>query len=129
MARPAKTLHAHVRDGSFRARREQHRHLLAGAALEWPAFASLQGRYTRAGSEPEQRALALEFERLVTRAQFELQQRIAGSGPNAAANEIAHTLALLGKAGSVKQLLGFFPAYLVHSKGPLLGQPFRLEAW
>jgi len=35
----------------------------------------------------------------------------------------------LGTRGSSKQLLGFFPHYLRHAKGPLYGQPFQLDAW
>ena len=53
MARPAKSLDAHVREGTFRARRDTHRQLLTGPPLQWPALASLLARYQQTRSEPE----------------------------------------------------------------------------
>src|SRR5439155_17620046 len=41
----------------------------------------------------------------------------------------AAKLAALGKPASVAQLLRFFPPFLVHPRGPLIGTPFRLEPW
>ena len=123
--RPAKTLQAHVREGSFRARRETHRLLLAGAELPWEGFAFLQRRFRAATSEPERRAVALEFEQAVQQAQEEAARAQAqGTG-----RSLAGEFATLGKPGSVRQLLEFFPSCLQHPKGPLRGQPFQLEAW
>jgi hypothetical protein len=59
----AKTLDAHVRDGTFRARR--HRELLAGPVVEWSTLALLQSRYVATGHELERRAIGVEFERAV----------------------------------------------------------------
>ena len=61
--RPPKTLKAHVLEHSFRARR--HYPLLAGAELPWPGFALLQARYRAATSQPERRAIAVEFQTAV----------------------------------------------------------------
>src|SRR4051794_15378153 len=127
--RPAKSLRAHVQDGTFRARRHPHRALLLGPGLQWPAFASLQTRYAQASSEPERRALALEFQQLVQAAQRELHRLSSAGGQGELAARIAADLTKLGKPGSTAQLLGFFPSYLAHPKGPLLGQPFTLEPW
>jgi phage terminase large subunit-like protein len=123
--RPAKSLAQLVRDGSFRARREQHRALLLGPDLPYPGFALLQERFRRATSEPERRALALEFERAVklVHAQAEVEQA-QGRGRSLEAE-----LAELGKPGSLKRLLRFFPTYLEHPKGPLIGTPFKLAGW
>src|SRR5436309_690967 len=123
MGRPRKSLEALVREGTFRARRDTHRQLLGGPALAWPAFATVQDRYRQAGSEPERRAVALEFERIVAAAQAELVRRTQAVQKNGAAASATATggleaaLARLGKAGSTKQLLGFFPAFLRHPKG------------
>jgi phage terminase large subunit-like protein len=123
--RPAKTLPEHVRDGTFRARREAHRSLLAAAALPWPGFAVLQERFRRASSEPERRAVALEFERAVRL----VQARVERERPDGGRSALTAELAELGKPSSAAQLLRFFPEYFVHPKGPLIGQPFRLETW
>jgi phage terminase large subunit-like protein len=123
--RPAKTLAEHVREGTFRARRETHRSLLPDAALPWQGFAVLQERFRRASSEPERRAVALEFERAVGQVQAQVERERPDGGGLALAAE----LATLGKPGSTARLLRFFPEYFVHPKGPLIGQPFRLEGW
>ena len=129
MGRPAKTLRALVIEGTFRARREQHRELLTGPPLQWPLFASLQTRYVATRSEAERRAVALEFERLVDAAQQETRRREQAAGGSDAAAELRQALLALGKPGSLAQLLGFFPAMFVHPKGPMIGQPFQLERW
>jgi phage terminase large subunit-like protein len=123
--RPPKSLAQLVRDGSFRARRAQHRALLGGPDLPYPGFAILQARFRRATSEPERRALALEFERAVrlVHAQAEVEQA-EGRGRSLEAE-----LAELGRPGSLTRLLRFFPHYLQHPKGPLIGTPFKLAAW
>ena len=127
MARPTKTLRAHVVAGTFRARRVTHRDLLCGALLPWPAFANLQARYLAATSEPERRAVALQVERLVVAAQREARRR---DNPDAeGSNALAAELLTLGKPGSAAQLLKFFPYYLAHPRGPMIGQPFTLEPW
>jgi phage terminase large subunit-like protein len=123
--RPTKTLAQHVREGTFRARRETHRLLLPAAPLPWPGFAVLQERFRRASSEPERRAVALEFEQAVRQVQAQVERERADGGGLALAAELAE----LGKPGSAARLLRFFPKYFVHPKGPLLGQPFRLEGW
>jgi phage terminase large subunit-like protein len=124
--RPPLTLQALVRTGGFRARRESHRALLLGPPLPWRRFSEQQGRFAAATSEPERRACALEFQRLVQAGQREYARRSAGSDP---AQLLAAELAGLGKPDSVRQLLEFFPYYYAHPKGRLIGQPFRLEPW
>jgi phage terminase large subunit-like protein len=123
--RPAKTLVQHVREGTFRGRREPHRSLLLAAPLPWPGFAVLQERFRRASSEPERRAVALEFEQAVRL----VQARAERERPDGGGAALAAELATLGKPASVARLLRFFPEYFVHPKGPLIGQPFRLEGW
>jgi phage terminase large subunit-like protein len=127
MGRPAKTLQQHVREGTFRARRARHMALLAGPPLPWPVFASLQAQFAQTRSEPERRAVALEFERLVSAAHAETLRRNSGADNGAAA--LHAQLSELGKPGSVAQLKRFFPSYFVHPKGPMLGKPFQLERW
>jgi len=121
--RPAKTLAQHVRDGTFRGRR--HRTLLLGEALPWPGFAALQERFRRASSELERRAIAVEVEHAIRQVHEQTAREQAGGRDRTLAAE----LAALGKPGSASQLLRFFPEYFRHPKGPLIGQPFRLEAW
>jgi phage terminase large subunit-like protein len=127
--RPAKTLLAHVQEGSFRARRDTHRRLLLGPPLKWPLFASLQVRYAQATSQPERRAVALEFELLVRAAQQEVRRRTGTNGGADMRAALAAELASLGSHTSAATLPRFFPEYLAHPKGPLLGQPFQLERW
>jgi phage terminase large subunit-like protein len=120
--RPRKRLLDHVLEGSFLAR--QHGGLLADKDdLPWPGFAALQAEYRRARSVPEQRAVALDFERLVrgVRAQAD-ELGIAPLAPS-----LDDTLAALGPTDSLKQVVGFFPRFLRHyqSSGSA-GKPFRL---
>jgi hypothetical protein len=87
VARPAKSLEAHVREGTFRARR--HARLLAGVELPWPTFAAIQRQYRQAAPGDARTAIARAFERAVRDAHRELQQRraregIAGGGAAAA---------------------------------------------
>lgn len=125
MARPAKTLLQFVLDGTFLARRANHRDLLAGPELEYPWAVMLQRQYRAARSEPERRAVALEFERSVHAIHEQaLVAQATGTGPSLEAE-----LATLGRPGSSKQLLAFFPDYLVHTVGPKRGEPFKLEGW
>src|SRR6266480_6307096 len=100
MGRPAKSLEAHIREGTFRARREPHEALLAGPAVRWALFADLQRQYLQARSEPERRAVALAVERHIAAAQTQLRERID------AEHDVAAQLLLPGKAG-MAQLLGF----------------------
>jgi excisionase family DNA binding protein len=67
VGRPAKSLEALVRAGTFRARR--HQELLNGDELTWPAFAALQQKYRECGSAEERTTVALQFERAVRSAQ------------------------------------------------------------
>lgn len=127
--RPRKTLEQRVREGVFFARKPEQAALLLGPAVRWPNFASLQARYRAASSEPERRHVALEFERLVRAAHAEVRRR-TGARPEAqAAAALTAALNELGRPGSVARLLRFFPYYLVHPKGPLLGEPFELAPW
>ena len=126
MARPRKTLKQLVEQGTFLARRPEDRKLLAEEPLQWPNFANLQIRYRAALTDPERRHVALEFEHLVTAAQKELQRRGRSGDTDRDAELLAAELARLGRPGTFKQLVEFFPAFLQHPKGPLLGQPFRL---
>ena len=120
MSRPPKSLAQLLHDGSFRARR--HGPLLLGPDLRYPAFALLQARYRQATSEPERRAIALEFERAVRLVHEQAEQEQAEGRGRSLAGELAE----LGKPGSLAQLLRFFPHYLQHPKGPLIGTPFEL---
>ena len=123
--RPPKTLAAHVRENSFRARR--HWSLLSGPELPWSAFAVMQARYRQANTHPARRALAVEFENAVKAAHASAD---AGKGASSRGGaSLQEQLDALGKAGSVKQRLGFFPEFLRHAKGPVFGQPFQLERW
>jgi phage terminase large subunit-like protein len=124
MARPAKPLAQLVREGNYRARRDTHRLLLAGPDLPWPGFALLQQRFRTATSEPERRAIALEFQRAVN-----LVQQQAAAAEEGPSERLQAELCRLGRPGSSKQLLEFLPAYLRHPKGPLRGQPFQPEPW
>src|SRR5947207_15674208 len=78
--RPPKTLEAHVLGQSFRARR--HYPLLAGEELPWPGFALLQARYRAATSQPERRAIAVEFQTAVTLAHQAVSDRITPNEPD-----------------------------------------------
>jgi phage terminase large subunit-like protein len=120
--RPPKPLVELIRGGTFRARR--HGPLLAGPEVPWPGFAVIQLRYRAATSEPERRAVAVEFEHAVRLVHEQAEREQAGE-----TRSLAAELAQLGKAGSFSQLLEFFPAYLQHPKGPMIGQAFRLEPW
>jgi hypothetical protein len=61
-----------VRRGAFRSRR--HHELLRGPAVPWGELAALQGRYAGASSDPERRAIGVEFERAVRSMQDEQEQ-------------------------------------------------------
>src|SRR5205823_3670048 len=84
-------------------------------------------------SEPERRALALKVEQFVKHVHAEHARRVAAAGLDGETHSLVAQLdaelAELGKAGSVRQLLEFFPYYLRHPKGRLIGQPFQLEPW
>src|SRR5437764_15251566 len=95
--RPAKSLAQLVRDGSFRARRAQQRALLAGPDLPYPGFAILQARFRRATSEPERRALALEFERAVRL----VHEQAAAEQAQGGGRSLEAELAELGRPGSL----------------------------
>jgi phage terminase large subunit-like protein len=123
MGRPARPLADHLRQGTFRARR--HHALLAGPDVSSPGFARLQARYRAATSEPERRAVAREFEQTLT----QVHAAAAAEDSGHAAPTLNQELLKLGKPGSPRRLLGFFPHFLQHSKGPMCGQPFQLEPW
>ena len=123
MGRPARPLSEHIRKGTFRARR--HHGLLAGPNVPWPWFARLQTRYQAATSEPERRAIAVDCERAVKLARAQADAAEGGGRHGSLEQELLK----LGKPGSVKQLLAFFPHFLCHTKGPMCGLPFQLEPW
>jgi len=123
MARPTKSLAEHAREGTFRARR--HHPLLEGPDLGWQGFAVLQARYRAASSEPERRAIAVEFEQGVRLVQVEVEREQTLGGGRSLDGELAE----LGRPGSLARLLRFFPHYFSHPKGPRIGQPFTLERW
>jgi phage terminase large subunit-like protein len=123
MGRPAKTLAAHVLEGTFRSRR--HHRLLAGAELPWSGLAVIQARFRAATSEAERRAISVQFQQAVTL----VHEQTSAAEAGAADCSFDDGLALLGGSGTTKQLLAFFPRYLRHAKGPLYGTPFVLEAW
>lgn len=108
MARPAKTLEQHLRDGSFRARR--HHSLLNGPLVGEKTLRKLQVAYKDASLERERRAIALDFQEQAAR------EMIAGVGDR------SRVVARLTVAD-------FFPENLTHCKGPAAGQPFVLEPW
>jgi phage terminase large subunit-like protein len=120
--RPPKSLAEHVRDATFRSSR--HAGLLAGPDLPWPGLALIQHRFRAATSTPERSAVAREFENAIA-----LIHETATRENAAAGRTLKDELADLGKPGSVKQLLAFFPGFLAHPKGMLFGQPFTLERW
>ena len=123
MGRPARPLVEHLRQGTFRARR--HHRLLGGHDVPWPAFALMQARYRAATSEPERRAVALECEQALGLVHSSAAEQAGGTGGPSLDQELLS----LGKPRTIKQLLAFFPHFLRHAKGALLGQPFELEAW
>src|SRR5436305_12951297 len=103
MARPALSLAELVTRGSFRAPR--HHGLLGAAPLPWPGFAVLQERYRAASSDAERREIGREFAQAV---QF-VHQQTDGETTDSETAELDAALSGLGKPGSTKQLLGFFP--------------------
>jgi phage terminase large subunit-like protein len=108
VARPAKSLAEHLRDGSFRARR--HHALLSGQLVESRKLRKLQTGYQAASTERERRAWALDFEQAATR--IEKAQALEESPET---DELT--------------VADFFARYFRHSKGPLAGCPFVLEPW
>jgi phage terminase large subunit-like protein len=104
VARPPKSLAAHLREGTFRARR--HRELLNGPAVADKALQRLQRDYQAASSDRERRAIALDFEQRSRR-----------------------NLPPTGQLDLELSPADFFERYLVHTKGPAAGEPFRLEPW
>lgn len=125
MARPARSLEQHVRQGSFRARR--HHQLLAREPLpaEWPGFAVLQARYRAATSEPERAAIGLQFEQSLAASHARAKALDSGlAGPG-----LDDQLNALGKSGSLAHLFEFFPALLRYPAGSQYGLPFQLEPW
>src|SRR5437660_12112300 len=114
MARPARALEQHVRQGSFRARRHQRLLALDPLPDDWPLFASLQARYQGASSDPERAALALQFEQTVSAAHAQAKALDRGlAGPS-----LHEQVNALGKPGSRAHLLAFFPRFLRYPGGP-----------
>jgi hypothetical protein len=109
MARPSKSLEERIRERSFLARR--HGGLLAGPLTSRPELQEIQAVYQAATSERERRSLALDFQQAVRTV------RSAGS----------HVSGRSGMTASAPA--DFFARYLVHTKGPAAGKPFKLEPW
>src|SRR5215203_3636732 len=100
MGRPSKSLPERVRDATFLARR--HGGLLAGPLVAREDLRQIQAAYQTATSERERRALALDFQ----------EQMACGM------------MTPLGDRSSVVPALAvadFFPANLIHQKGPAAG--------
>ncbi len=120
--RPRKRLLDHVLSGTFLAR--QHGELLGSSGdLPWPGFAALQIEYRQARSVPEQRAVALDFERLVRGVRTQADK--LGIAP--LANSLSDEIAALGPPNSIRQVTAFFPRFLRHYQASAsAGKPFVL---
>jgi len=120
--RPKIRLLDRVLSGTFLAR--QHGELLGSSVdLPWPGFAALQVEYRRARSIPEQRAAALDFERLVRGVRTQADK--LGIAP--LANSLADEITALGPPNSIKQVTAFFPRFLRHYQASAsAGKPFTL---
>jgi phage terminase large subunit-like protein len=103
MARPSKSLEERIREKSFLGRR--HYELLAGPLVSAKRLRAIQAAYQAASSDPERRAIALDFER-----------------------EISTTVETPAPVEALSPA-DFFERYFVHTKGALAGQPFVLEPW
>lgn len=119
--RPSKNLRELVRGGTFIAHR--HGHLLASQPVPWPALAELQQLYQVAVSEFEQKAIAVEFGKIVASAHNEASTRTSGRRRQGPYLEAA--MLKLGPHGSAQQVRRFFPRYLTLENG----EPFRLQRW
>jgi len=105
MARPSKSLHEVLRDGTFRARR--HGGLLAGPLVRSRALREIQEAWQEADSEAVRRALALQF-----------QKAVAGDASVAA---VRHDFTM--------PFAEFSAEHLIHAKGDAGGMAFVLEPW
>ena len=125
MPRQPKTLKDHVRHGTFRARLEGHRELLGATEdLPWPVFAKLQQWYRAATRDTERRAIALEFQKTIEKANDDTAAASNGAGPQVP--PLAEAMAELGPAGSPEQVIGFFPRFLALEDGrPFVLDPFQ----
>jgi hypothetical protein len=112
VSRPAKSLQTRLRDGSFVARK--HHRLLAGPLVGEDRLRSIQRAYQAATSEPERRALVLDF-------QEEAHRGFRGTTTG--------TVAPGDRVAAVLPVADFFERNLRHQKGPAAGQPFVLEPW
>lgn len=121
--RPAKSLHEHVEDGSFRAR-EHAQLLVTSALLEQPALRAIQRRARRCQRAETLHERAVEFERAVRRA-----RRGVDDGEEPRQAQLRALLEELGPAGSAERAIAFFPRFLKHVKGSKAGQPFELDEW
>jgi hypothetical protein len=108
MARPAKTLEQHLRDGTFRARR--HHSLLNGPFVGEKRLRKLQEDYKASGVERERRAIALDFQEDAAKLPSVGDRLSMAVGPGLAVAD-------------------FFEQNLRHVKGPAAGRPFVLEPW
>lgn len=106
-----------VRDGTFLARKDEH--LLGGKEpLPWPDLERYR-RAFRVALPHGGRAVALEVERLLREE----------DGPRLLLGDLQERLRALGPPRSFEQLVAFFPWALSHTKGPLAGRRFRLDAF
>jgi phage terminase large subunit-like protein len=119
--RPAKSLVDHVRDGTFRARRDAHRDLLVEddevKRLPWRELRALARRYRHAKREETRRKIAVEFERAA--------QATSAEEESSAPADLNAVLAGLGKRGSAEQVINFFPRFFRHEDDA----PFVLDPW
>ena len=108
MARPAKSLAEHLRDGSFRAGR--HHGLLAGPLVSARKLRALQVGYQGASTERERRSFALDFQQEALR------------------SETSSRVEVPVQAGELS-VADFFARDFRHTKGPHAGESFVLEPW
>jgi hypothetical protein len=112
-------LFARCHEGSFRAA-AHHRLLGVEPDLPWPELAELQQRYREVTMGFEQRVFAVEFQRrLYGESDFAPAAR-GEVGPALA--ELVGTLA----ADEPERISRFCARFLIHSAGPLAGEPFVL---
>lgn len=111
MGRPTKTLNQLILDGTFRS--TKHRDRLLDEDARTPALQELQQRYREARSDPERKAVGLEFEKAVQ----------TGEGGPATFEQLQVELDALGPANSLQRLLGLFPRFFRWDDG----SPFNLD--
>jgi phage terminase large subunit-like protein len=96
--------------------------------LRSKALRAIQSRYQRASKSETRRRIAIEFEKTVNG-----RPRMAFEAPDRADDDeelsLEAILDELGPPHSAERIIGFFPRFLRHVKGPKAGQPFELDPW